>query len=87
MCILQIGELTTNLTEEFLQKYDDIPWQAIRRMRNIAAHHYGKFDVDILWATISNKIPELREFCQSIILKTEQSGGQNDYKRKGREVT
>jgi uncharacterized protein with HEPN domain len=63
MCILQIGELTTHLTSEFKQRFTGVPWKAIRGMRNIAAHHYGKFDVDILWETISTRVPELKEYC------------------------
>jgi uncharacterized protein with HEPN domain len=69
MCILQIGELAANLTDEFLREYTGVPWQAMRRMRNVAAHHYGKFDVDILWATISDRVPELRAYCENIITK------------------
>ena len=64
MCILQIGELTTHLSNEFKNKYSAQPWQDINGMRNVAAHHYGKFDVEILWKTISVKIPEFKRYCQ-----------------------
>jgi uncharacterized protein with HEPN domain len=37
-------------------------------MRNIAAHHYGDFDLEILLATITDRIPELRDYCQKNIL-------------------
>ena len=67
MCILQIGELTTHLSEEYKTTYSAQPWQDINGMRNIAAHHYGKFDVEILWNTISGKIPELKAYCQKCI--------------------
>jgi len=67
MCILQIGELTTHLSGEFKKKYSAQPWQDITGMRNVAAHHYGKFDVEILWKTISVKIPELKAYCQECI--------------------
>ena len=30
MCILQIGELTAHLTDDFKSAYDEIPWQKIK---------------------------------------------------------
>jgi uncharacterized protein with HEPN domain len=64
MCILQIGELSTHLTEEYRQSHYGIPWKAIRGMRNVAAHHYGNFDTERLWNTMLEDIPVLREKCQ-----------------------
>jgi uncharacterized protein with HEPN domain len=67
MCVLQIGELTTHISTEFRMAYPDIPWQDIRGMRNIAAHHYGDFSVKYLWDTIQVDIPDLRIFCNERI--------------------
>jgi len=64
MCILQIGELTTHISTEFISKYPEIPWKDIRGMRNVAAHHYGDFSAKYLWQTIEDDIPELRKFCE-----------------------
>jgi uncharacterized protein with HEPN domain len=69
MSILQIGELTTHLTEEFRTRFSEVPWKKIRNMRNIAAHHYGKFDVDVLWATIADDIDPLRDYCKQCIIE------------------
>ena len=41
LCIMQIGELCGHLSEEFRQSYPEIPWNAIRGMRNVVAHAYG----------------------------------------------
>jgi uncharacterized protein with HEPN domain len=67
MCVLQIGELTTHLSKEFLAANTKIPWTSIRKMRNIAAHHYGKFSIQKLHETITEDIPELREYCQKLL--------------------
>jgi len=72
MCVLQIGELITHLTDDFKETYSSMPWRDIKRMRNIAAHHYGSFDIDLLWDTIQNDIPSLREYCNEAIQKLEQ---------------
>lgn len=44
MCILQIGELTTRLSEDFKEKNSEIEWQKIKSLRNIHAHEYEKID-------------------------------------------
>ena len=67
MCILQIGELVGHLTEEFKEEHNSVPWQKIKGMRNITAHHYGKIDAVILYRTISERIPELHEYCNDIL--------------------
>ena len=68
LCILQIGELSNFLTEDFkdLTK-SEIPWKSVRGMRNILAHHYGKIDYESLWETISIDIPVLKRFCENQI--------------------
>ena len=71
MCILQIGELSTRLTNHFKQKYNGVPWRDIKDMRNITAHEYRKMDYETLWEVISKDIPELCEYCDKIIIENE----------------
>jgi len=72
MCILQIGELAGHLSEEFKIAYPNMPWSDLRKMRDLAAHHYIKFDEDTLWETIVEDIPVLREYCEKVI--SQQAG-------------
>ena len=67
MCILQIGELVTILSDEFKDQYESVPWRQIKQMRNIVAHRYGTVDNSITWDVIQNDIPALKEFCETII--------------------
>jgi len=67
MCVLQIGELTTHLSKVFVDKHTEIPWSNIKRMRDIAAHHYGKFSMEKLHETIVFDIPALRSYCQNLL--------------------
>jgi uncharacterized protein with HEPN domain len=59
--------LAGHLTDDFKNEYDNISWQDMIRMRNIAVHHYTKFDLGHLWETIKNDIPELKLFCQNYL--------------------
>ena len=69
MCILQIGELAGVLSEEFKKEHADVPWREIKDMRNMAAHAYGKMSAEILWETITMDIPELKTYCENLIIK------------------
>jgi len=71
MCILQIGELVRHLSNDIVNEYDEMPWKQIKGMRNIAAHGYEDFDVEILWQTLKNDLPALRKYCVGILSRTE----------------
>ncbi|MCL2051494.1 MAG: DUF86 domain-containing protein [Lachnospiraceae bacterium] len=64
MSILQIGELSINLSEEFKSLHNNIPWTGIRGMRNIFAHKYGKIKKDVVWGIVKEDIPVLSSFCK-----------------------
>ena len=66
--VSQIGELAKEITEETQQKYIDIPWKSIRGMRNRIVHDYENVDLSVLWATIKNSLPELKENLKEILL-------------------
>lgn len=67
LCILQIGELVGKLTEDFREKYPAVPWRQIKAMRNIVAHSYGTVDPEITWEIITDDIPALKKYCETII--------------------
>ena len=72
MCILQIGELAGNLTDEFKATYDKMPWREIVALRNRAAHAYGTVDLDMLWQMAVHRVPELKAYCESVIKENEK---------------
>lgn len=67
MCIIQIGELVTRLSAEGLEKYPDIPWHAIKAMRNLHAHDYDRVDLMIVWHTLREDIPALKNHLLEIL--------------------
>ena len=72
MPILQIGELTKNLSEEFCKTHNAIEWKQIARFRDILAHHYGSIDNKELWKTSHEDILELKNYLLKIITETSQ---------------
>ena len=67
MCIIQIGELVNRLSEETKEASADIPWNAIRAMRNLHAHDYERVDLKIVWNTLTDDIPDLREKLEGLL--------------------
>jgi len=67
MCIIQIGELVGRLSDEFITEHNEVPWYAIKAMRNLHAHDYERVDLSIVWDTLTNEIPELKETIIGII--------------------
>ena len=50
-----------------MPKYDQIPWQLIRGMRNMFAHEYEKVSLVRTWATIETDIPILKVRCEEVL--------------------
>lgn len=61
MNIFQIGELSNQLSEEFKEMNNDLPWNQMYGIRNVLAHAYIKVDDAIIWDTVKNDIPKLKE--------------------------
>lgn len=67
-CILQIGELSSGLSEEYKKLTGNcVQWGPIRGMRNLVAHSYGTMNREIIWETAVTDIPELLRFCEEQI--------------------
>ena len=67
MCIIQIGELANRLSDEVRETNKDIPWRAIRGMRNLHAHDYENVDLEIVWNTLMEDIPMLEKRLEKLL--------------------
>ena len=66
MCIIQIGELTTRLSDEFKNQHSEIAWNQIKALRNIHAHDYESVRFDVIWEILTKDIPELKKSLKAI---------------------
>jgi len=62
-----IGEATKRVSDNFRGKYPDIPWSDMAGMRDVLIHDYIDVDLDIVWKTASESIPELKNLLQGLI--------------------
>jgi uncharacterized protein with HEPN domain len=65
--VIQIGEYVGLLSDDLINKYEEIEWRNIVGFRNIIAHNYGRVIPGVLWATVTTKVPELKEACERIL--------------------
>ena len=66
MALLQIGELSKRMSEEFKNTHTEVPWAEMKGMRNLFAHEYESADQELLWETITKDIPKLNKQLQEI---------------------
>ena len=59
--MIQLSENAKKLTEQYKQKHNNIPWNAMYGLRNRIVHDYGNVDLNVVFETLKNDIPELLE--------------------------
>jgi uncharacterized protein with HEPN domain len=64
--IHRVGEAASRLSKGFQDQHSDIPWRAIRRIRNLVAHNYGAIDQRAVWNTLASDFPTLADKLRSI---------------------
>lgn len=67
MCVVQIGELTAQLSEDVKRQNAAIPWRIIKDTRNFYVHAYGAIDLPSVWDTLNHDIPALKTACEKIV--------------------
>ena len=48
-----------NVNDEYKESHLSVPWTAIYGLRNRIVHDYGSVDLDIVYSTLKDDIPEL----------------------------
>lgn len=64
---IQISENNDKLTPAFKEKHKELPWRAIKGMRNRIVHDYGFIDLGIVYDTVVNSVPELYRALNELV--------------------
>ena len=62
-----IGEASSRLPKEFINRFPEIPWVDIIAFRNIAIHEYFAIRWDIAWTAATEEVPVLKEQIKKIL--------------------
>ena len=56
-----IGEAAGNVSKEFQEKHDELPWGQMIGIRNKIVHEYFNVNYSIVWDTVKDDLPSLKK--------------------------
>ncbi|MBR2674905.1 MAG: DUF86 domain-containing protein [Mogibacterium sp.] len=69
--LVQISEDARNISDAFKTLNKEIPWTDIYGLRNRIVHDYGNVDLGIIYDTLTNDIPKIKEFLEESLFSAE----------------
>jgi uncharacterized protein with HEPN domain len=64
-----IGEASNHISDSFQEEHPELPWMQMRAIRNKIVHDYRGVELDILWDTVKNNLPDLKVYVQRLLGK------------------
>jgi uncharacterized protein with HEPN domain len=68
--ILILGEAATQVGNEYPEwsdQHPEVPWRAMRGMRNRLAHGYFDINLEVVWDTVQLSLAELEEKLTAVL--------------------
>ena len=65
--LITIGEAAMGVPESVTQRFSDIPWRRMRKLRNFVVHEYWGVDFDRIWDTIFMDLSPLVAMLERVI--------------------
>jgi len=56
-----LGEAARALSPELRERHAEVPWRDVIAQRNVVMHEYHRLDLDSLWVTTTQDVPQLDE--------------------------
>jgi uncharacterized protein with HEPN domain len=65
--IIQISENTNRITNDFKERYNDIPWNEIKGLRNRVVHDCGNVNLLIIYRVVKIYFIEILEKFKNLL--------------------
>jgi uncharacterized protein with HEPN domain len=60
LSLIIIGEEASKINKAIKKKYNRLPWELMSGMRNKMVHNYDGIDTAIVWKTVKDDIPGIK---------------------------
>ena len=71
MNLIALGEAVKGLDKQthgqLLPHYPEVYWSGVMRMRDKIAHHYFEIDTDVVFLTVQQDVPKMKEVIDRMI--------------------
>lgn len=64
-----IGEATKHIPQRVRRKYPVLPWKTMAGMRDKLIHEYFGVNIEVLWKTIKEDLPEVKPKIEDVLRK------------------
>ena len=62
-----IGEAAKQIPPEITERFNELPWSLMAKMRDKLIHWYFEIDEEIVWNVATKKLPEIKVQIDNII--------------------
>ena len=64
-----IGEAVKHVSSDLRSRHPETPWKQIAGMRDEMIHEYFGVDLTIVWDTVQNDLPKLKQTIDRLVLE------------------
>lgn len=72
-CFEVMGEAVKRVSNDVRKRHPDIHWSSMAKMRDLLIHAYDRVDLDEVWDTVQNDIPDLIIALERIVPPEDKS--------------
>ncbi len=64
-----IGEATKNISDDFKDRFPQLPWKEMAGIRDVIIHDYFGINLRRIWLTVKQDLPTLETLIEEVLKK------------------